>query len=470
MGRAERRLEERQRRKAAARYKPPSTPVRLSAQGWPAAGPRPPGTPTRATDGLYGSHVAPADSPNGWTTNAAARAIPEATSGASRHPADAATAGRQGTSSDQQLFVKPLEVTPAGCETLAEVEPQALGLTYWLDAMPDGEPYPVNVRFTGRCLKPRVDDSAAATTFAIDHTVTRVLPGSGRIAATVRVEDLAPGLWEVTATELPSSPGPGTRRGDNERARVRTANGSGQTGYAPKIRTVAPGVRLGAWPALVALGAVLAVVLQVLLAARVGLPVTSLVKLSALACLVGIVGAKVYYLAQNPSSLRGRWWLLSGMCLQGFVLAALATLITGSMIAGLPVGRVLDVSTPGLILAMGTGRVGCFLGGCCAGRPTASRWGMWSSDRTLGLRRIPVQLMESATALVIAALSLALDLLGMVRPDGVLFVASMAAYIFVRQLLFPLRDIARRTSWGRSATIVVSACLLTASVVLALLS
>src|SRR5581483_5437515 len=35
----------------------------------------------------------------------------------------------------------PLEVAPFRCEPVADAEPQALGLTYWFDAAPQGEPY-----------------------------------------------------------------------------------------------------------------------------------------------------------------------------------------------------------------------------------------------------------------------------------------------------------------------------------------
>lgn len=54
-----------------------------------------------------------------------------------------------------------------------------------------------------------------------------------------------------------------------------------------------------------------------------------------------------------------------------------------------------------LLITVTGGRPGRFFAGCCAGRPTASRSGLWSSDRVLAVRRIPVQLWEAATALLI---------------------------------------------------------------------
>jgi hypothetical protein len=51
--------------------------------------------------------------------------------------------------------------------------------------------------------------------------------------------------------------------------------------------------------------------------------------------------------------------LTLGTCIQGFVLAAIATLVGGTAAAGILIGRLLGVTAPGLLLAMGVGRLGC---------------------------------------------------------------------------------------------------------------
>ncbi|WP_341252276.1 prolipoprotein diacylglyceryl transferase family protein [Euzebya pacifica] len=152
------------------------------------------------------------------------------------------------------------------------------------------------------------------------------------------------------------------------------------------------------------------------------------------------------------------------MCIQGFVIAAIATVLVGAPLAGLAVLTLLDVTAPALLFGMTIGRVGCLLGGCCVGRPTASRWGMWSSDRRLGMRRIPIQLLESSTALALGVVAAAVVWTGASQPAGATFVGSMAAYTLARQLLFPLRAGARRTTHGRVITLVVSALVFTAAV------
>jgi len=228
--------------------------------------------------------------------------------------------------------------------------------------------------------------------------------------------------------------------------RLPSGTASGTTALEPFVRVMAPGARLGAWPALVGTGTVLALVIQSLLAPGLGLPLSRLLSLSLVACILGLLGAKGYYLATHPHERRSL--LTSGMSVQGFVLVAVATMLGGSLILGLSPGPVLDSMAPSLLLGLMVGRLGCLLGGCCAGRPTSSRWGVWSSDRSLGVRRIPVQLFESSLAGVLGAIALvAVSLLG-ARGGGLVFVAAFAAYTAGRQLLFPLRDIPRAITRG----------------------
>jgi phosphatidylglycerol---prolipoprotein diacylglyceryl transferase len=103
-----------------------------------------------------------------------------------------------------------------------------------------------------------------------------------------------------------------------------------------------------------------------------------------------------------------------------------------------------------LFFAVAIGRLGCFLTGCCAGRVTSSRWGIWSSDRRIGARRIPTQLLESGAGLLIGVTALPLTLIHMRAVHGAVFVAAFAVYLAVRHLLVRLRAESRRYLWQRS--------------------
>jgi phosphatidylglycerol:prolipoprotein diacylglycerol transferase len=331
------------------------------------------------------------------------------------------------------------------CQALAEKEPQTLGVTYWFDAAPNGAPYTVRVHISGRLREqPAAGQSETFTALA---TVDDVVPGSGRIAVTTRVPNLPHGTWDVTAT--PVEPAPQDSPADWMSVtdpRLPSGTAVGTTAFGPVVNVLAPGVRLGAWPALVGTGTALALVIQGLLASRLGLPIPRLLALSLVTCLLGLLGAKTYYLATHPRERR--IFLTPGMSIQGFVLVAVATLFGGSLLLGLSPGLVLDSTAPGLLLGMMVGRFGCLLGGCCAGRPTSSRWGVWSSDRRLGVRRVPVQLLESSLSGVVGALALAAVLRVGTSAGGLVFVAGFAAYTAGRQLLFPLRGIPRTTAHG----------------------
>jgi phosphatidylglycerol:prolipoprotein diacylglycerol transferase len=180
----------------------------------------------------------------------------------------------------------------------------------------------------------------------------------------------------------------------------------------------------------------------------------------------GTVGASVRYLLSHrggPVRIHA-----AGMSFQGFLIGFLVSLTVGSSLSGLDLGLVLDLTAPGLLFGLGIGRLGCIFSGCCAGRPTASRWGLWSSDRDIGLRRIPVQLLESGLAGVAGAGALLLIALVELPYTGMVFVGTTAAYILGRQLLFALRDRPRPTDYGRLVTMFASAAALLADLAVGL--
>ena len=360
----------------------------------------------------------------------------------------------------------PVQVMSWNCSQLDGIEPQGLGLTYWFDAAPSGDPYPVSVRFTGR----RVSGDGEAgpkDTFEVVKTIQRVLPGSGRIAMTTRVPGVTPGTWEVTATPGVPRVADGSPAQATPPVPMPRGSSTGTTAFLPVVNVRAPGVRIGAWPALVGLGFVAAMILQWALGVQRDLPVGRILLVSLIASLVGVVGAKTYYLATHRTEKTNA--LTAGMSVQGFVIAAISVLVLAGWVASIPVGAMLDVSAPGLLLGMTIGRLGCFFGGCCVGLPTASPWGIWSSDRGVGVRRIPVQLFESAMAGTIATLTLLAVILVDPPVGGLLFLAGLSAYTFGRQVLFPLRGIPRKTAQGRLVTMVATGLVLVASVVAVLI-
>lgn len=337
---------------------------------------------------------------------------------------------------------------------------------------PEGDPYSVTVAFEGRRTGVK-RHPGPADRFEASAKVERVLPGSGRVAVTTRVPNLTAGSWHVVAR--PSAHRLGSDGGQSRGTRAalpRLPGGSakGSTGWAPVIAQQAPGVLLGSWAALVGVGAAVGLVVQALLAAYLGLPVIGVALVSLVASLIGLIGAKVYYLAVYPAARR-QAMLGGGMCIQGFVLGAAVGLIVGALLIGVPIGQLLDITAPALMFGMTIGRFGCFFSGCCVGRPTASRWGLWSSDRRLGVRRIPTQLLESAMATAIGVIALVVLLTaGLPEPAGTIFIGVVAAYVLSRQLLLPLRAESSKTRYGRAISFAIAAAVLIADLVVVIVT
>jgi phosphatidylglycerol:prolipoprotein diacylglycerol transferase len=167
----------------------------------------------------------------------------------------------------------------------------------------------------------------------------------------------------------------------------------------------------------------------------------------------------VWYIAVH----RGR--KLEGWCIQGFV-AGGAALAAAAPLAGpgVPAGAYYAAAAAGLLIGMGIGRPGCFWAGCCTGKPTASRWGIWSSDRSVGCRRVPVQPLEALLALAAGLAALAVVLfLGPAR-SGPVAPAALASYTLGRQFLLGLRaEPPRRSPRTGPVTAAAAAAVLIAS-------
>lgn len=360
-----------------------------------------------------------------------------------------------------------VEVSGFSWEPLDSVDPQALAVTYWFEALPEGPPYTVHLLIDGRLRGEAPEGSRSE--FQSVVTIDDVAPGTGRNAFTTRVSDLAHGAWDVTVSPVVRAPaGAPTTWLHAQDPRLPRGSASGRTTLAPVARSQAPGVRLGAWPGLVGLGVVLALLLQSQVAPRLGLPALTVFLLTVVACLLGLAGAWAYYVLTHLSERRDV--MTQGFSVQGFVMMTAVTWLGGSALLGLPAGAVLDATVPGLLLGMAVGRLGCLLGGCCVGRPTAGRWGVWSSDRRRGTRRVPVQLLESTMAGALTAITLLVVLVLDRAGDGLVFVAGVAAYTAGRQVLFPLRELRRATRHGRPVVLALSSAVAAGATVVLLLA
>lgn len=344
-------------------------------------------------------------------------------------------------------------VAPADTSDAA-LEPEALVVTHYLDAGDlQGS---ATVRLTGRRVGAQ-GNLNLRDTFTQEDRVEGVVAGSGPASVTSWVYGLTPGEWEVTADVV----GPTKRRVGS--VSVLPARWSWRrwalsadvptrvkTRFAPLAPLAGiPAVIPGIWPVLGGVAVLLAILMQrvMLPHENVAVDVPLVVPLAALAA--GLLGAKIWYAVLHPGPWRQA--ILGGWAVDGFLVVATVVAIAILLAFSLPVAKFLDAVTPGLFVAVAIGRIGCFFAGCCAGRVTESRWGIWSSDRKVGARRIPAQILESAAGLAIAGVTTLLILGHAPRIDGTIFIGAFAVYLVVRQALLRVRAERREFLWRRTA-------------------
>ena len=370
---------------------------------------------------------------------------------------DGRRAGHTGAQPRRAPSPRPESPPESTQDTTDQVAPDPAGLvvSHWFESGPvGGPPYAAQLRLTGR-RRNVVGRPSIGDTFARDERVSGVVPGSGRVTLTTWIYGVNAGEWDVTAELL----GP-------ERARAATADlhlpraawswrhwlvrsaerAPIQTRWALLAPlSPSPAVVPGSFTLLAVVAIVSAILSQPIFFAQLGVDAGAALVASTLGLIAGLVGAKAWYMVLKGPS---RQTLKEGWSVDGFLVVAPATAVLFAAAQGLAIGAYLDGVTPGIFMAVAIGRVGCFLTGCCAGRPTAG-WGIWSSDRRVGARRIPAQLLESAIGLALASMS-ALLVGGLLGGTGLVFVITVAVYMVSRQGLLRLRAEARPFSWRRA--------------------
>ena len=470
------------RRTTAARQAQP--PARRDGGQRATASPPPGGVPSEAS-GAPATKLPPGLRPAGNSQPAPAAASALLGAAATNPPPAAVPDGQRVsvrprdtvTAAQPPADAKP-GTAPAGAPDdlpgwAAKAVEELLTVTYWLDPGPQGDPFSATVRFSGRRAgvtgKPQPGD-----TFSQDETVERIVPGSGPVAVTTEVRGINQGEW--TATARPVGP-VGSRpyrsyppAGDNPAAvprvpwprHVAISTDPDMTVHTARLlRTKVPGIVRFAYASLVSLGVLVGLGLEALLLSHGHYPLLRPMLYSVLAIVAGVIGGKAWYVAVH----RGRKF--DGWCIQGFVAgAAVVVAVAAAAGAGVPAGAFLAAATPALLIGMAIGRLGCFWAGCCTGRPTAARWGIWSSDRHLGCRRAPAQLLESLAALISGVTVLVVVLvLGLPR-SGPVAIIGLAVYTLCRQFILGLRAEPRVWRYGRRVTAAAAVIALIVGVVL----
>lgn len=97
--------------------------------------------------------------------------------------------------------------------------------------------------------------------------------------------------------------------------------------------------------------------------------------------IAGVVGARLFYVIHYFDRFKGDWLSVfaiwqGGLELLGGVVLAIIVVFFYLWRHKLPIRRYLDILAIGLLIALTFGRIGCFLNGCCFGKPTDKLWGV----------------------------------------------------------------------------------------------
>lgn len=229
---------------------------------------------------------------------------------------------------------------------------------------------------------------------------------------------------------------------------------------------------------MVALGFVVALAVAGRTARRLGFARHAVEDVGVWAALAGLLGAKLLLVAVDPAAVLadpGQVLFQGGVFYGGFIAAVLTVLLL-CWRRGLDPHAVGDACAPALALGHAFGRLGCFLAGCCWGRPCELPWGVEMSDpRAAAVQALaawpgrelhPVQLYEAGANLALAGLLLVL--LPRRRFSGQVWWTYVALYGAARLALEGFRGDPRGEAWpggpSTSQAIAVGALALAAAV------
>jgi len=178
----------------------------------------------------------------------------------------------------------------------------------------------------------------------------------------------------------------------------------------PVLFTLGP-LTISAYPVMICLGACVAVWLTLREIERLGLNQKAYLTICLIGFSSGLLGARLMNCIVFYDLYRAEpWWKVlaiweGGLAMYGGVLLALPLCYAYTRFKGLSFWQVADTLAPPWTLLLVLGRIGCFLNGCCYGKPTTAPWGLFSGDsaRISGYYATthPTQLYSSFAALII---------------------------------------------------------------------
>jgi phosphatidylglycerol:prolipoprotein diacylglycerol transferase len=176
-------------------------------------------------------------------------------------------------------------------------------------------------------------------------------------------------------------------------------------------------------------------------AVRLGLDEDKVVNVILVVLVSSVLGARALYVLEHVGEFRRQWtgvlavWQ-GGLTLYGGVVAGTVAGLLAARRFGLPMWTLADALTPSFALGTAFGRVGCFLNGCCYGRPTTLPWGVrFPPDSFAALEFGDTPVHPSQLYFAIAGLVLFLTAWALrtrIKMPGALFWSFLLAFALIR--------------------------------------
>ena len=204
------------------------------------------------------------------------------------------------------------------------------------------------------------------------------------------------------------------------------------------------GLNIYSYPAMLYIGLLAGVFVGAYVAQSAGMSADRFAIAITILLIPALAGSRLYFVLTRWDLYRrdpARIWRRNegGMAMYGGFILAVPLSFPLLRLLGLPFGSFWDAAAFTILLGMAFTRIGCFLNGCCGGRPSDA-WFTLSLPDHHGIwqRRIPTQLMEMAFALILFGAALALR--STAPFPGAIFCLVLAGYALGRWYLESLRE------------------------------
>ncbi len=177
----------------------------------------------------------------------------------------------------------------------------------------------------------------------------------------------------------------------------------------PDLFSIGP-LTLHTYGLFVAIGFISALLITVKIARGSGIRPPQVIDMGFIMILSAVIGSRIMYIlfslpfyVKQPLDVFKVWE--GGLVFSGGILAAVGAVSWHIKKHHLPFWATVDLWAPAVALGQGIGRIGCFMAGCCYGKPTDLPWGVvFSHPRSLAPLHIalhPTQLYAALSGFII---------------------------------------------------------------------